>query len=196
MATHFGFADISVWFTHSTDPRPAAITFGVASDGKDANQVWSAVLGALGQTGSILTKMPTTVKVSRIRVSYGTDGDEDEVYDMPAAAAGTTALSQLPPNCAVLVHKRTQRGGRRGRGRIFLPWFGGETKVNDNGTLDSAELVAMNTCVNAFYTDLSARGVPMFLLHQPGLSAPGLPTAVTSLAVDPVISSQRRRLHR
>lgn len=196
MATHFGFADVSVWCTLSTDPRPAALTFGVAADGKDANQVWTAVKDSIAAVAGLRKVLTPTGSFTRVRVSHGQDGSEDVVYDMPMAAAGTGNINTLPPNCAVLVHKRTQRGGRRGRGRLFIPWCVSEGNVGENGVIDSSVVATLQTTLTGWFVDLEARGVPMYLLHQDGQTSPGLPTKVTSLAVDPLISTQRRRLHR
>jgi len=196
MATHWGFADVSLFITHSTDPRPAAITFGVAADGKNASDVWAAVRDATNVAAGIKGKLCNGASFTRCRVALGQDGNEDLVHDMPLAIAGTGAVGAPPPNVALLVHKRTSRGGRRGRGRMFLPWSINEVKVADNGILDATEATAVQAALTTWFTELNTRGIPMFLLHQEGQSAPGLPTAVTSLALDPLVSSQRRRLHR
>lgn len=196
MPTHFGFADISCWILLASDPRQAAFTFGVAADGKTAEQVWTAVKDSLNLAGGIKTRLSTNATFARIRVSLATDGADDVVYDLPCSIGGSGGSANLPPNCALLVHKRTQRGGRRGRGRLFMPWMLNEADVTENGSIGSAAVTAIQTAFTNWYVDLSARGVPMYLLHQEGETAPGLPTAVTSLAIDPLVSTQRRRLHR
>lgn len=196
MGTHWGFADVSLFVTHSTDPRPAAITFGVAADGKSASDIWTAVKDATNVSAGIKSKLANGAAFSRIKVSLGQEDEIDLVHDMPVSIPGTGAVGSVPPNVALLVHKRTSRGGRRGRGRMFLPWSINEVKVADNGSIDAAEQVLIQACVTTWFTELNTRGVPMFLLHQEGNTPTGLPTAVNSLAVDPLVSSQRRRLHR
>jgi len=196
MPTHWGFADISCFLSVTGDPRPSAVTFGVAADGKDAPAVWSAVQQSWTVATGIKKVIGANVVMNRIRVSYGTEDEADLVYDMPTSVGCVGSGQNLPANCALLVHKRTQKGGQRGRGRFFLPWSVNESDCGENGIINSTAVATANTALNVWYMDLATRGVPMYLLHQPGQSPTGLPTQVTSLAVDPLISTQRRRLRR
>jgi hypothetical protein len=197
MTTHWGWSNVSLFITNSTDPRPAAITFGVNSEGKNASDVWTAVTQSLSGATSIKSKISSQCAFSRCRVTHGTDGGDDIIFDQAFSQACTGALDVMPPNVALLVHKRTARGGRRGRGRFFIPWILPDTYVAPNGVIDATHLASLNTSFNVWFTELNTRGTPMALLPQPSdLSSTPTPINLTSLSCDPLVSTQRRRLHR
>ena len=196
MATPLGYADVSVWITIATSTRPSAITFGVDAGEQSVTEVFNDVVASLQVSSGIRIKLANTAAFSRVRVALGTDDDEDLVYDAAMNQPGSHVVEVAPPNCALLVHKRTARGGRRGRGRLFMPWFLNEAKVTSSGMIDASEQVSLQTPFNVWFADLATRGIPMVLLHQGGDTPPGPPNLVTSLAVDPMNSTQRRRLGR
>ena len=196
MPTAPGFADVSVEFTHSLLPRPAYITFGVDPTATDPAQVATSVSLALNTAGSLLSLVDSNVTMSGIRVSLGTDGSEDLVYDAQYTIACTKSGASTPPNVAVLVHKNTARGGRRGRGRFFIPWAWPNTQMTETGIIAAADVTTMQNACTTFLSALATQTVPMQLLHGPGQTAPGAPNQVLSLTVDRLISTQRRRLGR
>lgn len=196
MPTPLGYSDVSCWVTIATSTRPSAFTFGVSSGEQTAAETHADVVASLQVASGIRTKLANTAAFSRVRVSTGTDDDEDVVFDGAMNQPGSSIVETTPPNVALLVHKRTARGGRRGRGRLFMPWFLNEAKVTSSGMVDPAEQVALQTPFNLWLADLASRGIPMVLLHQGGDTPPGPPNLVTSLAIDPMISTQRRRLGR
>jgi len=197
-----GFADISIQLQNIATSRPAYITFGVDPSDTDPALVGAAVSAAASAPGSLMSKMDTNVTMSQIRVSMGTDGLEDIVYLHPASAVGANAVSSFPPNCAVLVHKTTARGGRRGRGRFFVPWMLGAADCNEGGIIQTSTLTALQGVFTSFRTNLATGGNPMFVMHDPSTTGTlhptvaGPPNAVLSLVVDKLVSTQRRRLGR
>lgn len=196
MPTPPGFADMSVQLTLTGFTRPAYITFGVDPTATDPVQVCDAVSGTIQLPNSLLSILDAQVTVSQIRCSLGTDGGEDLVGQTNPGHIGTSNVSAVPPNCAVLVHKSTSRGGRRGRGRLFIPWAVSETNVEESGLITTATVNTMQTAMNNWLTGMATAQVPMVLLHGQGITAPGAPNLVTTLTVDKLISTQRRRLGR
>lgn len=195
--TAAGFADVSIQLNQTGLSRPAFLTFGVQPTGTDVAAMVGSVSQAFGATGSLKTVLDTTVTMTGIRVSYGTIGGEDIVSQGGFATNGTgSAGATIPPNCAVLARKTTARGGRRGRGRMYLPWVILATDVSETGTILAAKVTALNTMCGLFLAALTTNGVPMYLLHGPGKTNTGNPDQVTSLTVDPLIATQRRRLGR
>jgi len=202
MATVPGFADISIQLVLAGLNRPAYITFGVDPVDTDPTTVGAAVLAASIGAGSLMSIMDSSVTLRQVRVSLGTDGSEDLVGIATGTAVGGTAKTTLPPNCAQLVHKMTARRGRRGRGRMFVPWCVDEGSTDEAGLIAAGVVTANATALNTWRNALSAGGNPMVVLHDPSKpgtahpTTPGAPNVVTSLVCDPLISTQRRRLGR
>lgn len=196
MPTAPGYADVSVGYSQTGLTRTAFITFGVNPVDTDPILVATSVITSMNAAGSLNSIMDSTATQSRIRISLGTDGGEDLVHDATLTTVGGRGLTAVPPNVAVLVHKRTARGGRRGRGRLFLPWAIAANNVIEAGTLVTSEVTVIQTAMNTFLSALATNTVPMVLLHNAGQSAPGAPDPVTTLSVDRIISTQRRRLGR
>jgi hypothetical protein len=196
MATPPGFADVSMRLNLATYNRPAFITYGVNPTATDPQTIASSLISAWTDTGSMNSKLDSNVTMSEVIVRLGTDGGEDIVGSVVNAIAGTAGLTSPPPNVSVLVYKRTARGGRRGRGRLYLPWFIGASVIGEDGVINATSVTQLATSVGAWFTALQTRNVPMYLLHAPGKTTPGAPNEVTSLVVSNVIGTQRRRLSR
>lgn len=203
MATPPGFAMCSYELKHSLMSRSAFITFGLDPSATDPTAVATTVRAAFMQPGSLFSILDTQCTLQNTRVALGTDGGEDLVGSDPTTGACTKALTSLPPNCAVLVHKRTARGGRRGRGRMYLPWAINASSVTEGGVLTPADQLVIQTAVSVWLSGIASGAGPVVLLHRPSSpdiqgppTTPGSPNTVTSLVVDPLIATQRRRLGR
>lgn len=202
MPTPPGYADCSYELRHSSMSRSAFITFGVDVTGTDPVTIAGQVKDAFANAGSLLTIMDNSVSLIATRVSLGTDGSEDIVGVNRTAVPCTRSQQSLPAQCAVLVRKVTARGGRRGRGRMYIPWSASAAGFGENGTVATGEVPLVQAAVDVWKNALSATAGPLVVLHRP--SAPGtmhpttagLPNLVTSLVVDPLLGTQRRRLGR
>jgi hypothetical protein len=196
MPTAPGYADITVGLRHALMSRHAALTFGVQPSATDpitvCNNVASAVLGATG----LEAMMDNDVTITTIRASLGTDGSEDIVGETSHNTICDGVFAAPPPNVAVLLHKRSTRGGRRGRGRMFVPWAMSEGDVDEVGNVATARVTQLQNLANSFLAALTTYGVPMVILHNPGKTVQGAPNVVTSLTVDRLVATQRRRLGR
>lgn len=132
-------------------------------------------------------------------VYVGQDGpDPLVVTSSVAAVAGPNSNALAPQNCAVLVRKRTDAAGRRGRGRMYIPEVP-ESSVNDVGTLDSGFVAAVNSRFDAWRDFLvggvGARLYPPVVLHRSeGIGEEPPPTPITAFVCETRIATQRRRL--
>ena len=196
MPTAPGFADCSIEFTYAGFPRKSYVTLGVNPSDTDPLLVGTDVAEAMATTGSALDIIDSQVTMTGVYVAMGTDGGEDLHGFVPRSDAGRASGVGSPNNCAFLVHKRTARGGRRGRGRIYWPWSVQESNVDENGVILAANVTLVQGKMNTFLTALNTNGTPMVLLHSPGMTAEGPPNDVTSLQADGIIGTQRRRLGR
>lgn len=104
---------------------------------------------------------------------------------------GTVSVGPLPVNCSLLFTKQTTAGGRRNRGRAFVPPVHlSETDINAIGVI-TADVSGLQGRYDAAIANLGAIGYDPVLFHQ---SAPFTPTPVTGLALSSLIATQRRRM--
>jgi hypothetical protein len=196
MPTPPGFADCSYELRQTGLTRPAYVTFGVDPVDTDPALVAGSLQAAFLSTGSFKSILDSSVTLSAIRVSLGTDGTADLVTVLNTSQVGGQVGGNTPPNVAVLVHKSTSRGGRRGRGRMYLPWCLQTSTVDEAGQIGASTLTALNAAMLAWKIALTAANTPMVLLHGPGRTGIPAPDPVLSLSCDRLIATQRRRLGR
>lgn len=196
MATPPGYASVSLKLQHSSLARAAYLTYGCNPTSSDPAVVANSIVGCWLGPGSLNTKLDSSVTMTEVTVRLGTDGGEDLVGSATSTATGVPAYATPPPNVAILVHKRTARGGRRGRGRFFLPWMVQANDVGETGNLLAATRTALETACNAFRTLHATDPGPIVLLHRPGLTSSGPPDVVTAMQVMALVATQRRRLGR
>jgi len=201
-----GYGQMTIPISHGSVSRDAAVVFGV-----DMN----AQVGSVALVNKILTDFTSewaaviddAVTIGPGRLNVGQDGGESLAFIGSTVVVGTSAQSSMPSNVAVLLRKTTARGGRRGRGRMFVPWALSDAAVDDTGQILGATVTNLQTRATDFLGNLeldlgSELATPMVLLHTESgedvenPTATGLPNPVTALTVDALIGSQRRRLAR
>lgn len=135
--------------------------------------------------------------LTSIRLVFGTaTPSEPIVRDIPAGVFGV-ANSGIPFNSAYLVQKRTVQGGRRNRGRLFLPGVV-DSAIGDNGVLTPSAQEDLQDAVDLWITETEAAWVAEgatevypCILHADGV---GAPPVVEQFSVSGKIGTQRRRL--
>jgi hypothetical protein len=188
-----GFGEINMQFNLTGDPQPMItslgldLTTGVVPDQTEANTMLTAMQTAFDE---VLT---ATYSIGPGWVIYGQDGPDDiRVDGTIAPVSGDQAVSPLVSNTAVLVRKVTGLGGRRNRGRMYIPGTP-ETWVDSLGQLELVNLTTWQTQMTNLRADLI--GLPtidnLVVLHE---SAPFTPTVITGLTVQRLVATQRRRL--
>lgn len=178
--------------------RSSFITLGHKNETglTDPTAIAAAAYDPLLGSGSFQGRLDSNVTLASCTVRIGQDGGDPLVGQFVGSQTGLLSATTLPPNCAVLIHKRTARGGRRGRGRLFIPWYVDEGGVAEDGTLTGTVLTPIQNAMNGWRTAMNLDNLPPYLLHDTGLTATGAPDLITSFTADPVISTQRRRLGR
>lgn len=148
---------------------------------------------------NLLTGQAADVTLVGVTVYVGQDGGLPLVFtsDEPAVA-GSGGADSLPPNSAVLVRKRTDSAGRRGRGRMYLPGVP-RGQVFDTGLLNTTYVSNLQLEATAFHEALTAlpggRLYPPVVLHRSeGAGVEPAPTPITHFIVEDRIATQRRRL--
>jgi hypothetical protein len=192
----FGFVDVQL--RHVTLPRPAFLTFGIDNNSGSVDPVEVAGLcyTPFIVASGFVSKLDTNVQFGPMTVRLGQDGGEPLVGVLPTLTNGGRSGESIAPNCALLVHKRTARGGRRHRGRWFVPWIMTQGSLFETGVVLGTEVTTLQTIMTNLRTALATANVPMAVLHGEGKTAIPAPDLVTSLTVDGIISTQRRRLGR
>jgi hypothetical protein len=105
---------------------------------------------------------------------------------------GTGAGDGLVCNTGLLVRKDTAAGGRKNRGRMFVPPFNlAESAVDVGGTVTASVVAGQQTGWNEFYTAIVAAEVPPWLLHSDPADSP---TPISSFSVQSKAATQRRRI--
>lgn len=123
------------------------------------------------------------------RLQMGPSTGGGATYEAPRSVVGTADPLALPNNCAFLIKKITELGGRRGRGRMYLPPFViDEADVDQNGMLSGATQASLQALVDDAFP---LEGLRLFHDDTP---SPIDPTVITALLVDRQIATQRRRL--
>lgn len=181
--------------------RTMAVTFGARQ--QVPATPWASALETLADNVAsfghmfVAGAMSSDYSYLGLRASCN-EGDGIFPVEVPRFIEGTNSNPPLPPQNAVLVRKRTALGGKRFRGRFYLPpaWFS-ESGVDHLGNL-SGGLSPFIDRVDTLMEDFDAAGLDPVLLHSPSEASPEdpvpPPTLITSLQVQTRIATQRRRL--
>lgn len=183
-------------------PRNYAITCGFqpASSGGDPNDFAAALDAAFTLTGAPAgdpANMLSTYRYLGTTVTYMTD-----TGPLPGAhshvVSGTAGAGGMPPNAAYLVRKVTGRGGRQGRGRMYVPPFNmSELGVNSAGIIDPSVITALTAQFLAWRAGAATGGVPLYLLHGDNKAGTiDAPDVITDVFVEAQVATQRRRLRK
>lgn len=105
---------------------------------------------------------------------------------------GTLTNAVPPSNLSLLVNKQTALGGRKNRGRIFMPTaIVFEVEVDQAGDLTSGTVAGQQTNWAAFFAALGTATLTPYLLHSNPADAP---TEITGFLVQSKMATQRRRM--
>jgi hypothetical protein len=105
---------------------------------------------------------------------------------------GTLATTVPPSNLAMLVTKVTGQGGRKNRGRMYIPTamlF--ETEVDHSGRMAAGTVTAWQNKWNAFLNRLQTDALQPWLFHS---DPADIPTLITAFKVESLAATQRRRM--
>lgn len=194
------FAQVVMNFSHPSTPRQMSVTFGVEYDplGPDAGVQIADRAAQAWVDSTLRDRTDSSITLASIDVTIGPTPDPI-IFSKAYGTAGNTAFETPPLNTALLVRKNSAVGGRANRGRFYWPGLLAETDVNEVGIINPASVTAIQTDFNAFFTELAAAAEPgqaslaMVVLHDEDSPAT-VPTPVTSLSVDGLAATQRRRM--
>lgn len=190
MIIPIGFGNASLRFAGAALPNGAAVNFGFQNTGPitalEAAEAFAASWNATWRARQV-----NTVLLQDVLVKLGPNATGPSAI-APDGDAGQQSLLGEPPQVAVLVQKITFFGGRRGRGRVYIPGVR-EDDVLASGLLDPAQLTLWQSSIDAFEGALTLAGIQLVVLHDIETVSP---TPVESLVVSPRVATQRRRNRR
>lgn len=145
----------------------------------------------------VVDQLAGPVIYTALRVVLGqADPEAPVVFEVPVNHGGA-AVASMPPNTSYLVKKITGLGGRKNRGRMYLP-CPPENAVDDKGLVledPRGDLnVAVAAWVNTTNDELVAEGATVptpVILHTDELDTP---TPIFQFLTDGMVATQRRRL--
>jgi len=130
------------------------------------------------------------------RCYVGSDGDYP-VGEFTVASGGGSGATVCPSNCAMLIKKLSALGGRRNRGRMFIPpGYMSEANVDHNGFITPGTLATLQSDADNFYADITSASTltdGAVIFHT---ESPTAPTLITSLTVAPQIATMRQRMRK
>lgn len=189
-----GYAEIHTSFQLLNDTEPMFSQLGVQLDEltipnqSDTNSMISVMQAAFDGcvTADYEVGGPNSFVV------WGQNPDDVTYFDSGAGVIGTVSGEAVPNNTASLLRKITLAGGRRGRGRMFIPGVS-EEHVGPTGALTSTLVTALTNAGNDIMGNLVALSSvdAVVLFHN---SAPFEPTEITSLVPSAKAATQRRRM--
>lgn len=196
-----GHGQLTIPFNLTGDDREMVVTFGFEDNSAispdSIAEIFQTAWFGMNTMASSAISTAYSVGPCRVRVNR-TLG----LFEGSAAAtrAGTNAgIAPLPQNVALLVRKTTLRGGREGRGRLFLPpCTENEANVSATGDIGATAVTNWNTELEEFRVACETNSQPLELLHdvQPGDPTPPTPDNITGLLMQRFVATQRNRLRR
>nr|CRY96835.1 hypothetical protein [uncultured prokaryote] len=187
-------------FTLAGDSEPMVVTCGHEIDTPSgANSVDSADDLFISFADIVTATMASSYTLQRVTTYSGNDGPTIVTDSTEAPVAGAAFGGDcVPQNTAMLIRKRTDLAGRRGRGRMYLPGVP-ETLVSAVGTLTPAYVEDLQDAFDAWYIELTSasgnRFYPPVVLHRSeGIGTEPEPTPIATFVVESKVATQRRRL--
>lgn len=187
-----GYGQVNFIYTGANVPNGAQWTLGIDLDGFPGDPATAAdVIAVNYDEADIESVIATFVDLVGILVKYGpteTGPSALKSFSVPSDGGASTEN----PSTSTLIRKQTALGGRRGRGRFYLPTppVGG---LVGGGNLNSTFQTQVQDRFDDFYDKMVADSLQPVVLHGAGQTATPVPTPITSFVVDSRIGNQRRR---
>lgn len=188
------YAQVNLIYSGSACPTGAEVTFGLTINAFSGTPVECAQAVADAVNASDFQSLTATGNdIDECRVKFGPDetGPFGSVTGVASCNGGTGSDS---PAVALLVTKVTAHGGRRGRGRMYIPGLPASYS-GFGGDLTPTVVTDANVILQNFLDELEGSDLGMVVLHGPAHPMES-PYLVTSLICAPQVATQRRRNRR
>jgi len=185
-----GFAQVLLRYRLANDPEEMLASYAVSVDGDPID-----IAGAISTAH--ITAFPAASMSDQwtyvgVTLRVGQDGGPPVVVELLEGLQGTATDPPLPNNCAYLIRKQTARGGRQGRGRMYLPPFIlSEGSIDANGMLQETDRSNLQGLISEV-----CETAPPFLLHDESSPGSSTPDAIVGFVAQIQLATQRRRMRR
>lgn len=189
-----GFFQASVPFVSEFVLRPAICTFGISEPTTPVTPAALADLVMVAVGDAIDPIIDPNVTMGPVTLTFDqAPGQRGSISGAVVRTGDRTTTNSTSPQIAAIFKKQTNRVGRPGRGRMFVPWAGDRDDVDEAGRwtntwLDDLAIAAVNLLDNLQTIDAS-----MVILHDEDVPGSTDPSTVTNLLADPQTGTQRRR---
>lgn len=188
-----GFSNGHIRYSLSSDPEEMTTAIGFSSaPGTSGEEEAFLLINSLSDAGLIDPAVFMSVYTFLgVRVERQTETGT-LVTEVDEPVVGTMAGAPLPNNCAHLIDKVTNAGGRAFRGRMFWPpCFVAETGIDHQGNMAVGSQNDLTLVFEAWRDAMVTNSIPAVLFHSnPALT----PTLITSLRMQQQIATQRERM--
>jgi hypothetical protein len=191
-----GFAEVTFIFQLSGRPRQA--TWGLGIDSANFAEQSPEDIASLAYDAMVDTTAPYLASHMIVGWSFVGVNCVKMLEDGPISGQhldtvdGTQTGGAVPVNTSVLLTKQTAGGGRRNRGRAYIPpVYPLETNVDGGGVIDGTQVGQLQGWYGAGYDRLVDVELQPVLFHQ---SAPFTPTVITAFQIGSQMATQRRRM--
>jgi hypothetical protein len=189
MAIPSGFVRVTLPWVGDAAPTGAANVLCFRNMGDlDAEAI--QVLINANADESCFADVSETLSVPTMLIKFGPD-ETGALYELGCGIEGsdTGAVGAAAP--AALIKKSTATGGRKGRGRMYLPGIT-EQRIDPGGVLVSSFRLTLETDAQNFFADLDTGGLVLAVEHADGST----PSDVTGISCAATLATQRRRQRR
>jgi len=184
-----GYGQVNFMFTGLGVPLGAECTLGFDNDLTQTAQACADGFATIW-VSNIMSHLSSNITFAGTLVKLGPNATGPSAVS-PASQPGSDGSAMTPPANAFLGRKVTQLGGRKGRGRMFVPGLE-DSDVDTGGFVGSGKLSALTTAFNDFLSDATSLDLFPVLLHGDSTT----PTLIDELTVDSRCGTQRRRQRR
>lgn len=188
-----GFALGTLSWSMLGNPHVQQCTWGISPPSGGDALTCADILYASWTQSWIASTLSNKYTLLPATAAFRPGPDEDPIVaSFGGNVTGTQSIACYAANTSALVHKRTDFGGRRGRGRSYIPaGYLKETDVDETGTLIAGAVTTFQTNMATFRSKVIGFGGKLVLLHE---TQGVLPREITSFGVDSLVATQRRRM--
>lgn len=185
-----GYGQISLVHSGANISGEAVITMGFQNTvDEDAVTVGDSFKTAF-VASDILLAYSSSCDIVEVRVKLGpTATGETGIVDL--GLVGDIGGQPVSPNVAMLVRKNTSLGGRRGRGRMYVPGTPG-AGLDNSGEFDAGQVNQWVGEWTDIWAGMTFVGFTPMLLHEGALT----PTPINNFVGSTRVATQRRRARR